>query len=66
MAPYDLGMQKVSVFLTYSHDSDEHRSKVIGLSGRLRNALLNQNIYGTRACFHWKCWHQRQIIELRA
>jgi hypothetical protein len=35
-ALYDLGMGEITVFISYSHDSEEHREQVLALSERLR------------------------------
>ena len=44
-------MDEITVFISYSHDSDEHRKKVLALSERLRadgiNTLLDQYLNGS-------------------
>ena len=44
-------MPRSTVFISYSHDSDEHREKVLGLAERLRqdglDAQLDQYVNGT-------------------
>jgi SEFIR domain. len=44
-------MSEKTVFISYSHDSDEHREKVLALSERLRDdgihTLLDQYINGS-------------------
>ena len=61
---YDCGMQKVSVFISYSHDSDEHRSQVLALSERLRRdgieTSLDQYVNGTPA-EGWPRWMLNQL-----
>ena len=50
-APYDRGMGEITVFISYSHDSDEHREQVLALSERLRadgiKTLLDQYVNGS-------------------
>ena len=45
------GSMRDQVFISYSHDSDEHREKVLGLAERLRqdglDAQLDQYVKGT-------------------
>ena len=61
---YDCGMQKVSVFISYSHDSDEHRSQVLALSERLRRdgieTSLDQYVNGTPT-EGWPRWMLNQL-----
>jgi SEFIR domain len=57
-------MQKVSVFISYSHDSEEHRSQVLELSERLRKdgieTFLDQYVNGTPN-EGWPRWMLNQI-----
>jgi hypothetical protein len=57
-------MQKVSVFISYSHDSEEHRDKVLGLSERLRRdgieTILDQYVNGTPT-EGWPRWMLNQL-----
>jgi hypothetical protein len=57
-------MHKVSVFISYSHDSDEHRSQVLGLSQRLRqdgiDTFLDQYVNGT-PMQGWPRWMLDQL-----
>lgn len=50
-ATYDPGMDEITVFISYSHDSDEHREQVLALSERLRadgiKTLLDQYVNGS-------------------
>ena len=52
------------VFISYSHDSDEHRARVLGLSERLRNdgveTRLDQYVPGTPAQ-GWPRWMLDQL-----
>lgn len=47
----DRASRRVIIFISYSHDSDEHREKVLGLAERLRqeglDARLDQDVKGT-------------------
>ena len=53
------------VFLSYSHDSDEHRDRVLALADRLRadgiDAHLDQ--YETSPAEGWPRWMRRQIRD---
>jgi tetratricopeptide (TPR) repeat protein len=57
-------MQKVSVFISYSHDSEEHRDEVLGLSERLRRdgieTILDQYVNGTPT-EGWPRWMLNQL-----
>ena len=50
-APYDRGMDEITAFISYSHDSDEHREQVLALSERLRadgiKTFLDQYVNGS-------------------
>ena len=50
-APYDRGMDEITVFISYSHDPDEHREQVLALSERLLRdgikTLLDQYVNGS-------------------
>ena len=51
LASYDRGMGEITVFISYSHDSDEHREQVLALSERLRadgiKTLLDRYVNGS-------------------
>lgn len=55
-----------TVFISYSHDSDEHREKVLGLAERLRDdgldARLDQYVSGT-PMEGWPRWMLNQLDE---
>jgi hypothetical protein len=57
-------MSPISVFISYSHDSDEHRQQVLALSERLRmdgiNTLLDQYVNGTPP-EGWPRWMMNQL-----
>jgi tetratricopeptide (TPR) repeat protein len=57
-------MQKVSVFISYSHDSEEHRGQVLALSERLRHdgieTFLDQYVNGTPT-EGWPRWMLNQL-----
>lgn len=61
---YDCGMQKVSVFISYSHDSEAHRSQVLALSQRLREdgieTSLDRYVNGT-PIEGWPRWMLNQL-----
>ena len=53
------------VFVSYSHDSDAHRDRVLALADRLRadgiEALLDQ--YVAHPPEGWPTWAQQQITD---
>jgi hypothetical protein len=55
-----------TVFITYSHDSEEHSSQVAGLAKRLRadgfHVVLDQDLQSTPA-EGWPKWMDRQLQE---
>ena len=57
-------MSATTVFISYSHDSDEHRKRVLALSERLREdgieTLLDQYVNGTPA-EGWPRWMLNQL-----
>jgi hypothetical protein len=57
-------MSKITVFISYSHDSDEHRQNVLALSERLRadgiSTLLDQYVNGSPA-EGWPRWMLDQL-----
>jgi hypothetical protein len=57
-------MSEIKVFISYSHDSDEHRELVLGLSERLRKdgikTLLDQYVNGTPP-EGWPRWMLNQL-----
>ena len=57
-------MSEITVFISYSHDSDEHREKVLGLSERLRKdgieTRLDQYVNGSPAQ-GWPRWMLDQL-----
>jgi hypothetical protein len=57
-------MSATTVFISYSHDSDEHREQVLGLSERLRmdgiETLLDQYVNGTPE-EGWPRWMMNQL-----
>jgi hypothetical protein len=57
-------MSATTVFISYSHDSDEHRKQVLGLSERLRRdgieTLLDQYVNGTPE-EGWPRWMMNQL-----
>ena len=57
-------MSATTVFISYSHDSDEHREQVLGLSERLRKdgieTLLDQYVNGTPE-EGWPRWMMNQL-----
>jgi hypothetical protein len=57
-------MSGITVFISYSHDSDEHREQVLGLSERLREdgieTLLDQYVNGTPT-EGWPRWMLNQL-----
>jgi hypothetical protein len=57
-------MSGITVFISYSHDSDEHRERVLGLSERLRKdgieTLLDQYVDGTPT-EGWPRWMLNQL-----
>ena len=59
-------MDPVKLFISYSHDSDEHRERVLALSERLRQdgyvTLLDQYVNGTPAK-GWPRWMLDQLDE---
>ena len=58
----------VPVFISYSHDSDEHREQVLGLSERLRadgiETVLDQYVNGSPA-EGWPRWMLDQLDAAR-
>src|SRR5437667_456356 len=56
------------VFVSYSHDSDEHRDRVLGLSERLRDdgieTLLDRYVNGTPA-EGWPRWMLNQLDDAK-
>jgi len=62
--PQPTGAPRDLVFISYSHDSDEHRKQVLGLSERLRldgiETLLDQYVNGT-PLEGWPRWMMNQI-----
>src|SRR2546423_12249605 len=58
-------MATLKVFISYSHDSHEHESRVLALANRLRNdgidALLDQ--YESFPSRGWIDWMRRQIRD---
>lgn len=59
-------MSEITVFISYSHDSDEHRKQVLGLSERLRQdgieTRLDQYVNGSPA-EGWPRWMMNQLDE---
>ena len=59
-------MSKPIVFISYSHDSDDHREKVLALSERLRkdgiDTRLDQYVNGTSE-EGWPRWMLNQVDE---
>lgn len=59
-------MRAPRVFISYSHDSDEHRSRVLSLCTRLRkdgiSAELDQYVQGTPAA-GWPRWMHEQLRD---
>ncbi len=57
--------QNPKVFISYSHDSDEHKDRVLALSDRLRtdgiDCIIDQ--YETSPPEGWARWCERQIEE---
>jgi nucleoside phosphorylase len=57
-------MSNVTVFISYSHDSDDHRKRVLGLSERLRSdgilTLLDQYVNGSPVG-GWPSWMLNQL-----
>jgi hypothetical protein len=57
-------MSTITVFISYSHDSNEHRQRVLGLSERLRRdgveTLLDQYVNGTPE-EGWPRWMLNQL-----
>jgi len=55
--------QPTRVFISYSHDSDEHKDRVLELSNRLRSEGLDCHIdqYETSPAEGWPRWMQNQI-----
>ena len=57
-------MSKITVFISYSHDSDAHRERVLGLSERLRAdgivTILDQYVTGSPAG-GWPRWMLDQL-----
>src|SRR5512135_1006462 len=55
---------RTTIFLSYSHDSDDHRGKVLALSERLRSdgieTLLDQYVNGAPA-EGWPRWMMNQL-----
>jgi nucleoside phosphorylase len=62
----DLQMSNVTVFISYSHDSDDHRERVLGLSERLRSdgieTLLDQYLNGA-PLEGWPRWMLNQLAK---
>jgi hypothetical protein len=64
-------MSEITVFISYSHDSDEHRQQVLALSERLRAdgiaTLLDQYVNGSPAV-GWPRWmlNQRPGLPTKA
>ncbi len=54
-----------NVFISYSHDSDEHKDRVLALSDRLRADGIDCSIdqYETSPPEGWARWCDRQIEE---
>ena len=59
-------MSAITVFISYSHDSDDHRQRVLGLSERLRGdgieARLDQYLNGAPT-IGWPRWMLDQLDE---
>lgn len=59
-------MSPISVFISYSHDSDDHRRRVLGLSERLRSdgidTCLDQYVNGTPR-EGWPRWMMNQVDD---
>jgi len=59
-------MSAITVFISYSHDSDEHRKQVLGLSERLRKdgieTRLDQYVNGTPE-EGWPRWMMNQLDD---
>ena len=53
-------MSHITVFISYSHDSDSHRERVLGLSERLRadgiNTVLDRYVEGGSPAEGWPRW----------
>ena len=61
-------MDKPRIFISYSHDPDEHRERVLRLSERLRadgiGAPINQYVNGSPPA-GWPRWMLDQLDEAR-
>ena len=53
----------VRVFITYSHDSDAHRARVLGLADRMRRDGLDVRLdqYEVHVPEGWLMWMRRQL-----
>jgi hypothetical protein len=51
------------VFISYSHDSPEHKQRVLALSDRLRNDGIEAELdqYQTRPPQGWSYWCEEQL-----
>jgi tetratricopeptide (TPR) repeat protein len=58
-------MTSPSIFISYSQDSDEHKSKVLQFADRLRNDGIDANIdqYQTNPPEGWQLWMEKQIRD---
>ena len=58
-------MKQPRVFITYTHDSDAHKNRVLKLSERLRADGVDSNIdqYEVSPPEGWPAWMRRQIKE---
>ncbi len=56
-------MESPKVFISYSHDSPEHRQRVLALAGRLRDEGVDVELdqYETAPAEGWARWMERRI-----
>src|SRR5262245_31336263 len=57
-----------SVFLSYSHDDDDHRERVHALADRLAkekdlNVIIDRDVAAGGPDEGWRDWSERQVIE---
>lgn len=59
--------EKISVFISYSHDSPQHEARVLALADRLRadgvDAMIDQ--YQTAPPEGWQLWMEKQIRDAK-
>lgn len=65
MRPKSISMRQPKVFISYSHDSEEHKSRVYALSERLRKDGIDCHIdqYETAPPEGWARWTRNQIRQ---